>query len=983
MNAGNFHDYSSIIDAMPGLSILVDQSGLIAHINKKTLCLSGCQESEIIGVSMESLPFSSSYVVDSKSGLLHTEWTSSDGNAIDLDWTPTPFVLDGKKFTLFTTYHNKNLEPDLASMSCGFCAIDKEARIIFANNIISQLTGYDNDELVGMEISTFLQVFNEQDWDCLWTQSDENIVEITHKITTKSGQRRALRLRYKKADWHGTQAIHCLAMDCTTEYENELEEHEKLETIKLVSDITFKLATGRYNKDLLSEQLGRLGTQLGLDRVSLVSLPNMDGSYNTISMWASDQQYKLKLPYKIPKTLFEEIRNSIENNRYLLKHVNNKNLHVSNGQAATNVKTILLIPVKAQRSLWGALSLASCKQDRNWKEWEIKLCESFGASLSAIFDNLNKLRESLQRYETLAETVQNGILALQGENVVYFNRACTEITGYGSEELLKRPFFDFFHPDSRQEAIDNYQKRQTQEDITPLETVKIITKGGKEKIVKYWITRDKLDGQDSFIVSFSDVTDLVIAKEKALQSNAMIETIVSTVHDVIYIKDLQGRFIYFRWPKEEQAGMKFDNYIGHTLSELTPELQDIEIVEKYRQQVIDTGKPVKFTRSMLLAKWGQSTEYEIQVFPFFDNQGKMIGTIGIAHNITEEIIAKRKLEQLENRLTKISETISDIIFQLDDEKIIYVSPAIRTYGFEPEELVGKSITSLFSFDIQTSFEEDGQKSFETHFKNKCGLECDMEVKLTIDGSNIIGMARDISERKNHEKAKKNFLKSVAHELRNPLTLVLGYSELLMSSTVNNKNLHDMASIIYDAAESEKKRLNEFFDLDRTVIDYNFETINTWKLLNNIYTKLWMLVPKIAKQKHGTNKTSFGFFVHPELKEKRISVDTNRFSEIIENLASNAVKYSPPNRIALFLSAKSENGRLIIKISDKGIGIEKKNIPYIFKPFYQINPPGYENDGLGLGLANVKMHVQAHNGTIEVESRLSEGTDFILSFPLCQ
>ena len=982
MNAGKFHDYSSIIDAMPGLSILVDQFGLIAHINKKTLRLSGCQESEILGVSMENLPFSSNYSVDRKTGLLHTKWTVSDGNVIDLNWTSTPFVLDGKEFTHFTTHHNLNPEPDLESMGCGFCAIDEKAKIVFANNVISQLTGYDNDDLTGMRISTFIQTFNEQDWDCFWAQPGENITEKTLEITTKSGKKRALRLRYKKADWNGMQVIHCLAQDCTTEFENDIEEHKKLETIKLVSDITFKLATGQYSKDLFSEQFGRLGTQLGLDRISLVSLTDMDGSYNIVSMWTSDQQYSLNPPNKIPKTLFEEITDSIENNRHLLKHVNDISLHISDRQTVTNVKTILLIPVKAQGSLWGALSLVSCKQDRNWKEWEIKLCDSFGASLSAIFDNLNKLRESLQRYETLAETVQNGILVLQGENVVYFNRACAEITGYGSEELLKRPFFDFFHQDSKQKALDNYQKRQTQENINPLETVKIITKDGKEKIVKYWITRDKLDGQDSFIVSFSDVTDLVVAKEKALQSSAMVETIVSTVHDVIYIKDLQGRFIYFRWPKEEQAGMNFDHYIGHTLYELTPELKDIDIVEKYRKQVVDTGKPVKFTRSMMLAKWDQSTEYEIQVFPFFDNQNKMIGTIGIAHNITEEIIAKRKLEQLENRLTKISETISDIIFQLDDEKIIYVSPAIRTYGFEPEELVGKMITSIFSFDIQASFEEDGQKSFETRFKNKYGLECDMEVKLTIDGSNIIGMARDISERKNHEKAKKNFLKSVAHELRNPLTLVLGYSELLMSSTVNNKNLHDMASIIYDAAESEKKRLNEFFDLDRTVIDYNFETINTWKLLNNIYTKLWMLVPKMAKQKHGTNKTSFGFFVHPELKEKRISVDTNRFSEIIENLASNAVKYSPPNRIALFLSAKSENGRLVIKISDKGIGIDKKNIPFIFKPFYQINPPGYENDGLGLGLANVKMHVQAHNGTIEVESRSGEGTDFILSFPLC-
>jgi two-component system phosphate regulon sensor histidine kinase PhoR len=145
----------------------------------------------------------------------------------------------------------------------------------------------------------------------------------------------------------------------------------------------------------------------------------------------------------------------------------------------------------------------------------------------------------------------------------------------------------------------------------------------------------------------------------------------------------------------------------------------------------------------------------------------------------------------------------------------------------------------------------------------------------------------------------------------------------------------------------------------------------------------MFIPKMAKQKHGTDKTSFGFFVQPELKNKNISVDKNKFSEIIENLVSNSIKYSPADRIALYLSAKTEENRIIINFNDKGIGIDSKDLPMIFKPFYQINVPGYGQDGLGLGLANVKMHVQAHNGNISVSSTLGEGTTFSLSFPFAQ
>lgn len=1237
MNADKIRDFSLIMDSMPGLSILVDQLGFVVHINKSAQCLVGYQESAILGKKIENLPFSGSCMVDSQTGQLHTTWFTLDGKTEKLEWTGAQLVLDNENCTFFSATNRDQtettncFEPSLESMHCGFCAIDENAKLMYANKIISEMTGYDPSELANMEISNLLETFEAEKWSKFWNSLGDGLFETHGKIRKKNGQIQFLSLKCRKADRHGTKAIHCLAQDRTSEHEKELEEQQRLDTIKLISEITFKLATSTCDKNLLTEQIGKLGSHFNLECIRLINLTDSDGGYDLFGSWVSDTQFEAVLPKNISKPILDRLLALMNDKRHLFKHTKDIITPVASNPIVTGIKTTLLIPIRAQDNLWGILAFISYKHEKDWKEWEIDLCDSFGASLSAVFDNIdrqnelqiserkleesfqitpdamaiinknksslencniglrkmigktgeltfadfhsffsrvkdkndmntiaycihndidlkdylvtfenldgtesecmftcdttclnditytivnirdvtellkskdqareneeslskvfelapdpmfiikdkhvvkankmftvmtgypqsliktmklspqdifepevteviwksstnnqqlnipvkftcadgkkvdflmsmdtimqagedsiicilhditeiiklqNQLKESLDRYETLAETVQNGILVLRGENVVYFNHACQEITGYGKDELTSRSFYDFFHPDSRQKAIDNYNKRQLQVDIDPIDTIKIVTKDGKDKILKYWIRRDKLDGLDVFIVSFSDVTDLVMAREKALQSSAMIETIISNVHDVLYIKDLQGRFQYFRWPKEEQSGMNFDNYIGKTLREVTPNVRDIEQVEKYRLQVVETGKPVKYLRTLQLAKWKAPTEYEILVTPLFDSKGEMVGTIGIAHNVTEEIMAKRKLEELENRLTKISETITDIIFQLDGEKIIYISPAIRTYGFLPEDLIGANVTSLFSFYNPPLLEEDGQKSFETSFKNSHGTKYDMEVKLTIDGSKITGVARDISERKNHEKAKRNFLKSVAHELRNPLTLVLGYSELMMSSTKNDKSLHDMASIIFDAAESEKKRLNEFFDLDKTIIDYNFEVTNTWKLLNSIYTKLWMLLPKIARQKHGTDKTSFGFFVSPDLKQRRISVDTNKFSEIIENLASNAVKYSPPDRIALFFSAKSDDGKLVIKFCDKGIGIDEKNIPLIFKPFYQINSPGYEQDGLGLGLANVKMHVQAHNGTIDVSSRLGEGTDFTLTFPLC-
>jgi signal transduction histidine kinase len=376
-----------------------------------------------------------------------------------------------------------------------------------------------------------------------------------------------------------------------------------------------------------------------------------------------------------------------------------------------------------------------------------------------------------------------------------------------------------------------------------------------------------------------------------------------------------------------------------------------------------------------------TTDYIIQVSPFVDSSGKLIGTIGIAHNITDQIKTEKKLKQLENRLTTISQNIMDIIFQLDGDRIAYISPSISIYGYIPEQLVGASIKSLFNVNLLDGSHPGSHFTVDSVLYGINGMSHDMEVRVAKGADSTIGVARDISERKNLEKAKKNFLKSVAHELRNPLTLILGYSELLVNTTRDDKDINNMASIIYDAAESEKKRLNEFFDLDKGNIEYNFEIVDVSKVLNNTYTKLWMLIPKLASQKHKTDKSSFNFFTSPQINGRKISIDTNKFSEIIENLATNAVKYSPTDRIAINLQADIDDKNLVIRFSDKGIGIPAKELPFIFKPFYQINQTGFEQDGLGLGLATVKMHTQAHGGSIDVTSDPGEGSVFTLKFPL--
>lgn len=1223
------NDYMNLIEMIPAPSIIVDSRGFIVYANSQVQSMAGYQVADLVGKTLDSLQFNAKPPKTINSNSVQTSWYLLDGSTIDLHWTMHNLQLEGICYVL---YKASNPEQLVESMGCGFCMIDIDSKIVYLNKILADIFGYSCEEMLGRPISAFSSNIDVKDWNKFWHNVNAGLFKRLFKTTNKTGDDLYLHLTCKKIVWQGKLALQCLVQDCTFDYKEELEAQRKQKTINVLSDINITLATNAYNEHLLSEQLGKIGTHFSLDRIMLIHFDKSQNDYSVKCRWSSDKPNQGNMIKDVHHQMLCSLIEKLDGKNHFIIQSDSKDSQPSWSPLSPKVKTILLQPVKPNEAVWGYLAFISIQKSKEWKEWEIELCNSFGASLSLILDNLDRqkllqiseqkleesfqitpdaliivnkgnltiencnlgfkqligktdkitfhdlhnffnrikiaddfntisnalhsnttikdrtihiacddgtdmvcmfscesikidstiytvinirnvsellktqklaketsenlstvfdlapdpmiifkdkyilkankmfieligytqslyetikfstndmldnetiemikslvdsdervnipaiingmngrkincllsidkffhmgqecficilhditeikllqdrLRESLERYETLAESVQQGIMILRGEYVIYFNKACQDLIGYEKEELLTKSFLEYTHKDDLEKVKANFLKRLAGEDIEPLDVLRVVTKSGQTRYLKYSVNRDKIDNENVFIASFSDVTDLVHSKEKALQSSAMIETIVSTVHDVLYIKDLEGRFLYFRWPKEEQAGANFDHYIGKTLKELTPNLKDLDYIEENRLKVIETGKPVKFFRSLYSFGKTEPTEYETQVTPLLDNTGKMVGTIGIAHNVTEEMAAKRKLGELENRMSRITETIPDIIFQLEGQRMIYISPAVKTYGFSQEELFGKNLESIFSFSSIKEQDFSNLSSFETELISKKGMVHNFEIRLTVEGSTVIGVARDISERKNYEQAKKVFLKSVAHELRNPLTLILGYSELLMNTTQDNKELHNMASTIFDAAESEKKRLNEFFDLDKTVIDYNFEIVNVWQLLNNVYTKLWMLIPKMARQKHGTDKTSFGFFVPPDLKDKKISVDKNKFSEIIENLVSNSVKYSPADRIALYMSAKAEENRIIINFSDKGIGIDEKDIPLIFRPFYQINAPGYGQDGLGLGLANLKMHVQAHNGNISVSSKLGEGTTFTLSFPFVQ
>jgi signal transduction histidine kinase len=210
---------------------------------------------------------------------------------------------------------------------------------------------------------------------------------------------------------------------------------------------------------------------------------------------------------------------------------------------------------------------------------------------------------------------------------------------------------------------------------------------------------------------------------------------------------------------------------------------------------------------------------------------------------------------------------------------------------------------------------------------------------------------------------------IAHDLRNPLSIILGYTEAL-----SDGKLHGSPDI-YDTLHGQARHLSRLVDDLRTIsladagkLPINFQRVASRKLLERTVAAY----ASRAEEKH----ISFHIQSEPDLPE--IEVDPDRMAQVLGNLVSNALRYTPEGGL-LELSAKLMDNQVAIVLSDNGCGISPEDIPNIFTRFYRGDSSRQHTGDVGLGLSIVKSLVEAQGGSIGVESKPGKGTTFIIRF----
>lgn len=228
---------------------------------------------------------------------------------------------------------------------------------------------------------------------------------------------------------------------------------------------------------------------------------------------------------------------------------------------------------------------------------------------------------------------------------------------------------------------------------------------------------------------------------------------------------------------------------------------------------------------------------------------------------------------------------------------------------------------------------------------------------------------NVTEARKIEETKKDFFSHASHELKSPLTAILGYSELITLGMINNDEVIDVIKRVYNQASHMSVLVEEMSTLSRlesiTENEEDYEEVNLKTVLKDV---IYTLEPFINEKNINLN------VIDRDVYLKTMELDINK---LFKNLIENAIKYSPSGsniNIKLFKS----NNNIIFEVKDEGIGIAPEHIERIFERFYRIDK-GRIEPGTGLGLAIVKHTLIKYNGKIDVKSKLNEGTTITIEF----
>ena len=561
-------------------------------------------------------------------------------------------------------------------------------------------------------------------------------------------------------------------------------------------------------------------------------------------------------------------------------------------------------------------------------------------------------------------------------------------TGFSREEVLGKTYWEIGLWTSREES-DNCVATLTRTGEVRNMRVSIFAKDGTPIPCLMSAVLLELDGKPSCLAVVRDISDLVAAEQKLIDSEAMLRKIFDSILDPLLITDLSGRFV--------DVNAEFTR-----LTELSRE----EIIGKLWPGVSDNGFAGPESEYIELRTTGQVRNFEVAIrsksgveIPVLLSSvvvdlGAARRVVTIARDITKLKEQERKLQSSEAMLREIFDSSVDNIALIDMSSGIIVdvnNELVRSLGLAKTEMIGKSFDDLnvwvsterHDLFIETLRKQREVRNFETTFRASNGSTFPAlisAVVLELGGRECaLAIARDITDLEGaRQKAlaasrtKTEFLSSMSHEIRTPMNAILGMADLMGESALDSEQRRYLDTIISNG-KALLELINSILDLARVEsgrLSLEAVAFDVVELTEKVADTLAVR----AHEKGIELAVRFGIGLPPMLVG-----DPLRLRQVLTNLVGNAIKFTGRGEVVIDVAldpAQSNPGSLLFSVRDTGIGIPPDVLSKVFSAFTQADSSTTRKyGGSGLGLTIVERLVALMGGRVWVESELATGSTF--------
>jgi PAS domain S-box-containing protein len=609
-------------------------------------------------------------------------------------------------------------------------------------------------------------------------------------------------------------------------------------------------------------------------------------------------------------------------------------------------------------------------------------------------------------YKKILSQSRDVILQLDsGNRITYVSPSCFQLMGYEPAEILnEKEIVHFIYEEDRKPFELIWKQSLQHHDKFLVNRFRITQKSGAPVWVEIHVEReyDTYDRLVQSIANLRNISDRINYQLELEKVRDRYQLAVEAGHNGIWDYSYKEKRLFVDNSLKSLLGYSPEDHIDEQfLRERLLDPKDLPVLKKAIEQYIQEGKSY-FEETFKMNHKSRVSLWVLARGKIFYEGGSPERIICSVTDITEKINSNERLRNALINFKAIFDAFPDLFFRINklgDFLEVMAGESVDHSTFNIKSFEGKNMKDAFPAEAYLNVYECLQRSFQNKKVELCEYELEENGKvnnyeariIAITEDEAIGIVRNITDavhtnmelvraRKTAEEAlnaKEDFLSMMSHEIRTPLNVVIGMTYLLLEQNPNPDQLRLINTLKF-SSDNLLRLINDLLDFSKIKAGkLVFENIDF-----NLKEFIWNIFESYKLQLD-SSRVELALDIDKKIPAY-INGDYSRLTQILNNLLSNAQKFTDQGKIGIglsLLSKKKDTVRVKFEVSDTGIGISPQKLDTIFEPFNQGEKHiSRRYGGTGLGLAIVKQLIELLGGSISVSSEENKGSKFTVELP---